>query len=113
MVVELGSGSWLSIGLETRSELERSVAEGAPAEMGGGAGCDRGGGGAGDGGLGRGGGCQSERPVRSGTISVRMPPADLGWKKEAVISSMGPPKSMYWRPRSMKSLVSPTTSVEP
>ena len=34
MVVELGSGSWLSIGLETRSELERSVAEGAPAEMG-------------------------------------------------------------------------------
>ena len=29
MVVKLGSGSWLSIGLEMRSGLERSVAEGA------------------------------------------------------------------------------------
>ena len=34
LAVELGSGSWLSIGLETRSELERSVAEGSPAGMG-------------------------------------------------------------------------------
>ena len=34
MVVELGSGSWLSIGLETRLELERSVAEGSLAETG-------------------------------------------------------------------------------
>ena len=34
-VVKLGSGSRLSIGLEMRSELERSVAEGSPAEMGG------------------------------------------------------------------------------
>ena len=31
---------------------------------------------------------------RSRTISVRMPLAELGWKKEAVMSSIGSPKSM-------------------
>ena len=31
---------------------------------------------------------------RSRTISVRMPSAEAGWKKEAVMSSIGSPKSM-------------------
>ena len=35
LAVDLGTGSWVSVDLETGAELERSVAEGSPAEMGG------------------------------------------------------------------------------